>query len=276
VRWSLAALVIAVAALAHAASGQLVELRLSTGPHPPSDAPDVVAHVSSRLDVQKPLELVVFLHGFDCCVRSLVSPEPVPCGRGEPANKAWDLAGIHERSGSPSIFVVPQLAYRARDAHHHRFAERGSFDRMIAELLSGPLAGLGKGLSDVKHVTLVAHSGGYGAVVPILRDDTRKLKVDRVVMLDALYAGWDVLAEWFRTTPGARLVSLHTAQQQTVRGNALLAQLLRDEHPQRAITGSLDEAVARSPLLIAPVKTAHAEIPRAHLEDVLRGLARSP
>ena len=95
-------------------------------------------------------------------------------------------------------------------------------------------------------------------------------------MLDALYAGWDVLASWFRATPGARLVSLHTAQKQTVKGNERLASLLRDQHPERALAGSLDEAVAASPLLIVKVKTAHAAIPGAHLADILRGLARTP
>jgi pimeloyl-ACP methyl ester carboxylesterase len=270
-RWlSLAALLLVCAAVAQAAPQ--LEMKLSTGPHPPGDAPDVVAHVSSKVGAREPLELVVFLHGFDCCARSLASAVPVPCAAGERPHRAWDLAGIHERSGSRSVLVVPQLAYRARDAHHHRFAERGSFDRMVSELL----ARLGRhSLAEVKTVTLVAHSGGYGAVVPILRDETRTLKIETVVMLDALYAGWDVLAAWFRATPGARLVSLHTAQKQTVQGNEQLAGLLRDHRPQRSLDGSLDAAVASSPLLIARVKTAHGAIPGAHLADILRGLAGS-
>jgi hypothetical protein len=265
----LALLLLVCAAVAQAAPE--LELKLATGPHAPGDAPDVVAHVSPAVGAEGPLELVVFLHGFDCCARSLLSPVPVPCRTGEPPHRAWDLAGIHERSGSRSVLVVPQLAYRARDAHHHRFAARGSFDRMATELL----ARLGRhSLAEVKSVTLVAHSGGYGAVVPILRDETRQLKVETVVMLDALYAGWDVLADWFRTTPGARLLSLHTAQKQTVHGNEQLAALLREHHPKRALDGPLDAAVAASPLLIARVKTAHGAIPGAHLADILRGLSR--
>jgi hypothetical protein len=271
------ALALTCAAIAHAAPARVHELRLSTGPHPPGDAPDVVAHVASRLDATRPLELVVFLHGFDCCARSLVGSEPVACRSGEPPHRAWDLAAIHERSGAGSILVVPQLAYKARTSQGHRFTRRGSFDAMVGELLAGPLrAELGpKTLADVRGVTLVAHSGGYGALVPILRDETRQLKVHSVVMLDALYAGWSELAHWLLATPDARLVSLHTAQADTVQGNENLARLVRERAPQRELHGSVEDSVAAAPVLIARVKTAHGAIPGVHLADVLRGLSRA-
>jgi hypothetical protein len=249
------------------------ELALSSGPHPPADAPDVVAHVPHGFDAAQPLEVVVFLHGFDCCARSLMASTPTPCRTGEAPHRAWDLAGIHEQASKNSILLVPQLAYLARTARGHRFTSSGAFDRMLDDSLGQLLGSTRPGL---RSVTLVAHSGGYGAAVPILRDRTRKAPVLHVVLLDALYAGADVFAAWALEQPQARLVSLHTAQPETTQQNELMARRLHSRDVWRDVTGSLSEAVHAHPLVVARVKTPHGDVPARHLADILRGLPLAP
>lgn len=262
-----------------AAQGTTREVRLSEGPHAPTGAPDVVVHIPDGYDNGRPLELVIFLHGFDCCARALVASAPIACRTGEaPTSRTWSLGEVLERARTNAILVVPQLAYRARTSQNHRFTKHGAFERMLRELLEQSLSDVvGKRtLNDVSSITLVAHSGGYGALVSILRDPKRTLAIQHVVMLDALYAGWDALADWYEREPNARLVSLHTSQRQTVQGNEKLLALLRVHKPARDLTPSLAASVRTHRLVIARVKTAHGLMPQAHLADVLEGLLGVP
>jgi hypothetical protein len=253
------------------------ELMLASGPHAPADAPDVALSIPAGFDAAAPLELVVYLHGFEGCARALLNASPISCRASEARTEGWDLAGLHQRAGTNSVLLIPQLAYRTRDAHHHRFATPGAFDALLTEVLSALAEAVGgRSLADVHGVTLVAHSAGYGAVVPILQDRTRKAPVRNVVMLDALYAGWDALAAWYERTPDARIVSLHTAQAQTVHGNAQLARLLHVTEHGLVRADTLRAAVAKERVLIARVDTAHRAVPQVHLAAVLAGLLRAP
>jgi hypothetical protein len=254
------------------------ELRLSEGAHPPGDAPDVVAHVPADFDRKKPIDVVVFLHGFDCCARSLVATQATPCRTGEPPHRGWDLKNLHDAARTNTLLVVPQLAYLARTSGHHRYTRHGAFDRMLDEVLARVFIGTDRipTANDVHAVTLVAHSGGYGALVPILRDPDRKVRVQTVVLLDALYAGTDVIASWALKEPEARIVSLHTSQAQTCRENALLKKRLQHGDLSSGGQDALSDAVRAHAFVIRRVRTAHADVPARHLADILLGLPFAP
>lgn len=256
-------------------AGRLIEVRLARGPHPPGDAPDVVAHIPAHYDTSQPLDIVVFLHGFDGCSRALVAPTPVPCSKGESPHRVWNLAALHTQSTTNTLLLVPQLAYLARTAQGHRFTAKGAFDDMLRAVLEGELSQVlgARTLGDVRSVSLVAHSAGYGAAVAILRDERRAARVDRVVLLDALYAGWFEFARWFALSPSHRLVSLYTQQQQTTQGNRHLSAAIGESNVRREVAPSLEEALRRDRCIITRVRTAHGDMPRAHFAEVLRGLA---
>ncbi len=264
---------------ARAQAALLIEARLAGGPHPPADAPDVVVHVPAGYDAQRPLHIVVFLHGFDGCARALIAAAKVPCRTGEPPHRVWNLAGLHEQAGTNTILLVPQLAYLARTAKGHRFVKHGAFDAMLHELLGAQLIEvLGRrDVAQIRTVTLVAHSAGYAATSAILRDPKRKAPVEHVVLLDALYAGFNVFADWAKQAQSHRLISLYTAQAQTSAGNRALQRALRAHHPLLQIDGKVEDALQTHPLVIARVTTAHGDMPRVHFAEVLRGLpALSP
>jgi hypothetical protein len=266
---------IAGAADARSRAARTIEVRLSAAPHAPGDAPDVVLHVPPYFDASRPLELLVFFHGFDGCARALMARDPTPCRSGDAAHEAWNLAGLHSASETNAILVIPQLAFRARTSRGHRFTQQGRFDEMVNDLLRGELSQVvgPKTLQDVRSTTLIAHSGGYHATIAIVDDASRRTRIDRIVLLDALYAGWNSLARWAKADPEHRLISLYTGQKQTVRGNQRLLAALRPARAAESLDAGLLQTVRDQAHVVAQVRTKHADMPRVHLTTVLRGLA---
>jgi hypothetical protein len=244
----------------------LLELRLASAPHAPDDAPDVIVHVPTRIEPEKPLHVLVFLHGFSSCARALVASEPVPClAGGAPSTRAYQLAKIHEEAKANSILLVPQLAFLARDANAPRFAANGGFDAFLNDVRI-QLAGRLDAQAPLASVTLIAHSAGYRAAATILSDPLRKTPIASVVLFDALYAQWDVFASFVLAAPAHRLISLYTHDRSTTRGNKNLAELVRKakkNDPQQGAYGQLEQE---------RIDTPHGLIPTRHLAEVLEAL----
>jgi hypothetical protein len=252
---------------------QLLEARLSSAPHPPGDAPDVIVHVPTHFDASRPFDVVVFLHGFSSCARAIAASGAAACTRDGEAQRGYGLSAAHERAHTNTLLVVPQLAFLARRADAPRFERTGGFDAMLAELLRGPLRGL---TGDVRepaqlHVTLVAHSAGYRASAAILDDGQRKANVTQLVLLDALYASWDVFARWARAERGRRIVSLFTHDPKTTRGNRQLAAALGARIEVRDFA-QLEQRLGRGGSVSARVPAPHALLPERYLEPLLRRL----
>jgi hypothetical protein len=279
VRWlCVLALLLGVAPLVPvapvAAAERLIEARLSTPPHPPGDAPDVIVHVPSHFDGARPFDLVVFLHGFSSCARAIVARGAAACTRGGSAQRGYGLAAAHERAHTNTLLIVPQLAFLARRAEAPRFASGGGFDAMLRELLDGPLrdvTGPGHGVEQLHGVTLVAHSAGYRASAEILADPRRRANVTQLVLLDALYAGWDVFAAWARAERSRRIVSLFTHDPKTTLGNRRLAAALGSRIEVRDFA-QLEQRLARPGSVSTRVSTAHSQLPERYLEALLRRL----
>jgi hypothetical protein len=272
---ALLAMLLAAAPLQRAAAqGRLLEARLATPPHPPDDAPDVIVHVPSHFDAARPFDLVVFLHGFSSCARAIMASGAAPCLRGGEAQRGYGLAAAHERARTNTLLIVPQLAFLARRAEAPRFARAGGFDIMLVELLRGPLrdvTGPERTLDQVRGITLVAHSAGYRASADILRDTQRKANVTQLVLLDALYACWDVFAGWAQADRARRIVSLFTHDPKTTRGNHQLAAALGARIEVRDFA-QLEQRLGRGGSVSARVSTAHSQLPERYLEALLRRL----
>jgi hypothetical protein len=246
----------------------LVELRLARPPHAPSDAPDAIVHLPTRLDPKQPLYVLVFLHGFNSCARALVASEPVPCLAGGEPQRAYGLARIHEQAAGNSILLVPQLAFLQRDGHAPRFEENGGFDAFLADVRA-QLAKQIDPKQPLASVTLLAHSAGYRASAAILRDPALTAPIVNVVLFDALYAQWDAFALFLHAQPERRVISLYTHDRKTTRGNRNLAAMLHDLHKSepQSRDGALEQEC---------VDTPHALIPTRHLAAVLEALRSAP
>jgi hypothetical protein len=245
----------------------VVELRLAGPPHAPADAPDVIAHLPTRLDRGQPLHIIVFLHGFNSCARALVASEPVPCAAGGQAQRAYGLARSHEQAHGNSLLLVPQLAFLERDGSAPRFETSGGFDAFLADVRAQLASRIAP--QPVARVTLIAHSAGYRATATILRDPALATPIRDVVLCDALYAQWDTFAEFLQGHPERRLISLYTHDRATTRGNRNLAALLRKQHKS-------DPSTASGVLEQERVETPHGLIPTRHFVELLERLTAQP
>jgi hypothetical protein len=275
-RLALLALLLAASTPAQraAATEQLIEARLSSPPHPPGDAPDVIVHVPSHFDASHPFDVVVFLHGFSSCARAIVASGAAACSAGGEVQRGYGLAAAHERAHTNTLLVVPQLAFLARRADAPRFARAGGFDAMLTELLRGPLrevSGAERTIEQLHGVTLIAHSAGYRASADILSDARRRANVTQLVLLDALYACWDLFADWARAERSRRIVSLFTHDPKTTLGNRRLASALGSRIEVRDFA-QLEQRLARAGSVSTRVSAPHALLPERYLEALLRRL----
>lgn len=250
----------------------------------PAGVADAVVHVPEGFDARPPLHVVVLLHGWSCCAASFVGT--TPCGPRDPAATGWDVGRHHDRAGTNTVLVAPQLALLERDSSPGRFAEPGFFRSWLGEILEGPLSRrLGARLapSDLGTVTLVAHSAGYQTALAIL--ERGGLPVTNVVLLDALYSGTERFVAWLGASarqgaPARHLVSVHTRLRSTSRQSALLARLARARLGRASVATSpiaaLRRAVATHAAVVAETPFGHGEVPARHLAEILGALGLPP
>jgi hypothetical protein len=244
--------------------------------------PSAIVHAPPGFDRRAPLSLVVFLHGFSCCVPALMSREPAPCRAGDVLHEGWDLGGIHDSAHTNTLLIVPQLALMKRDGNPGAFARAGGFRAFLEELLAGPLAaelGGPRTLRDVSSIDLVAHSGGYHALLAVLEHGGLPSRVlHGVVMLDALYGETPRFAAFVaqHASEGLHFVSIALPNGTTAKENRELARLLRARLGASAVTiasaSGLADAVAAHAIVIAEGSPPHRLMPATHLPAVLRAL----
>jgi len=259
---------------------EVLEARVAHPPHGTlAGAPHVVVSVPGDVDRDAPPSLVVFLHGWSGCARALAASEAVPCRDGGRARRGWALAERHRAAGTGSILVIPQLAWMARTGEPGRFAEDGAFARFLGDVLSGPVAeslGSTPALDDVPSITLVAHSAGYETALAVLRHGGVGDAIDRVALLDALYAGAATFGDWTTAGDDHRIVSLYTGEASTHRQSHALARRLRDALGDDAVSvdagGDLTDLLRRHRAVVDRSPYPHGAIPTRQLTPILRGL----
>ncbi len=256
----------------------MVEARVQEPPHPvPAGAPHAVVQLPAGLRTDRPLDLVVFLHGWSGCARVLVRSGSVACARGRPPRTGWGLAEHHAAAQTPTVLIVPQLAFLQRTGDPGGFREPNAFRSFLEELLRGPLAaplGGPRSVDDVGSVTLVAHSAGYETAGALIR--AGGVDVDHVVLLDALYDDGARFGRWLLAGADRRLVSLVTSRGEPRRHTRALEAFIRARAGQAAVaTVSAEElapTIASHRMTTAESPHPHGEAPRRHLTAVLDAL----
>lgn len=243
----------------------------------------MVVHVPAGFDPGPPLELVVFLHGFMGCAQVLMADGPAACRSGDREQDGWALARHHDAARTNSVLVVPQLAFMARSAKPGCFARSGCFDAFIDELIAELRVRLALPQlnGERARLTLVAHSGGYQTALAILARSRPAQRVQRVVLMDALYGGAPELASWLQRSArrGAQVLSIHLGAGSTRRGSKDLYRRARRtlgaERVADLRAAGLDSALdgdARlkaKALLVAQGRGAHRLVPESYLTRVL-------
>jgi hypothetical protein len=268
-------------AVASAQDPRMMRLQLEHGAFVRDDAPEAIAHVPLGVDATQPLAVVIFLHGYTGCVEVLASDAPdARCRPRDRSTEGWGLVAAHERAGTRTIFLMPQLAFMERSGHAGRFGRTGEAARFVEEALAQltPLLGRPVALRDVASVTLLAHSAAFETTIAIVRHGGLDAQLRHVVLFDALYGGREVFLEWVAHASASSprtLVSFATG----ARTLAQQRQLYATAH-RRWPDATFDEPDFASPLpagaprlvVTRRAHVAHSDVPARYLAETLRAL----
>ncbi|HEY1956430.1 MAG TPA: hypothetical protein VGH28_12480 [Polyangiaceae bacterium] len=171
-------------AATHQVPARVLTFRLEHGESVPGERPNTWVHVPAG--VANDLKLTFVFHGFKNCIASYTSAG-ASCRKRDPEKRpGYAIAEQLEREGSTSIVVVPETSFDVESAEAPALAMHGAFRAYVSELLEALADETGgKTLADVKRLALVASSGGYQALEPILADS--ESMVSDVILLDAGY-----------------------------------------------------------------------------------------
>lgn len=236
------------------------ELRLPHPSHPGVEgAPHVIVHAGDAFDASAPYAVVVFLHGWSGCVRVLaLQGEDVRCSERSEAQRGWDLLSTFDNAGVNAVLVLPQLAYRKRDGTAGRFAEEEFAPRWLDEVRGA----VGDRLSArPAWIVVVAHSAGYESALAWIEH----ADIAAVALMDALYAGTESFADWVRRDERHWLVSYTT-------GGSTGRQTRRLQRIAERRELSVSEDALGERVSIVHTRVRHAEVPSAHMAEVLRAL----
>jgi hypothetical protein len=238
-------------------------------------------HAPPGFDAQRPLSLVVFLHGYSGCVPVLMGRGECRCRPQDPPHEGWDLGRYHDAAHTNTLFVVPQLALMQRNGQPGTFAQPGAFRAFLDELLAGPISellGNTRSWKDLASLHLVAHSAGYQTALAILEHGGVTERIKSVVLLDALYGETPRFARYIEAHAGQglRFVSIALERGTPQRENLLLLRRLRRtlgrDRVATAEAADLAPSVAAHAIVIATGTPPHRLLPATHLAAVLRAL----
>jgi len=249
--------------------------------YPEINTPAVAVHAPAGFDPQKPLHLVVFLHGYQGCVRVLMEKGQVACTPKAAVHRGWGLSEHHDAALTNTLFVIPQLAFMKRDGNPGCFKNNGCFRSFLKELLSKTLFDRFPHplyLTDINSITLVAHSAGFETALAILQHGEVTSLIRNLVLMDALYARVDGFVRWFTDTPlkQARMISIYLGKGKTNRQSLVLYQNLEKrigrDKIARVTSAELTSSIRSYPVVIASGRGPHGKVPENYLTQVLGAL----
>jgi hypothetical protein len=163
------------------------EFSLAAGAFPPSpDHPNVIVRVPDRFDSAGPIDLVVYIHGFNNCITNILGDTNTACTPGGPARIATHLAAQLDASDRNALLVLPEVAYDMASSDPGTLGSDGGFRALLEETLATLPPPLGpRSLADVGRVMVASHSGGYSAVSSMIT--VGGVDVDELWLFDSLY-----------------------------------------------------------------------------------------
>lgn len=160
---------------AGADAGRVYELRRLNNRAADHMGPDAVVRLPAGFDPSKPINLVIYNHGWGSTVQSAYSDNKL----GEQMNNA----------PPNTVLIVPEWQKNAgaNSGDQGNFRSSGLFDNMVQEIFDKTPGLAGKRLSDVASVGIFAHSAGYGPAETEIYKNALGSKVTSITLLDSLY-----------------------------------------------------------------------------------------
>lgn len=225
--------------------------------------PSAVVQISPHARLNDSLDLVVFLHGWNGSARALMG----------------NLADAHVSAGTPTLFIIPQLAYLQRSGDPGAFSQPQTFRYFLTEVLA-QIASQQKQASltynSVRSITLVAHSAGYETALAVIEHGGVSAKLKNIVLLDSLYSRPERFAQWLGEQPSGRLLSIFQGRGKTYRMNQRLSKAIKTTLGDGQVSEQNIDKLASVPhsvrALVMQSQQRHGAMPSKHLTPVLRWL----
>jgi hypothetical protein len=162
-------------------------MTITAGAFPPSaDHPNVIVVVPPGFDPGPPIDLVVFIHGFDNCITNIVGETDTACTSGGTIRNAYSLAAQLEASHRNALLVAPEVAFDMASGNPGTLGTAGGFQALLDETLATIPAPLGPiDPARVGKIVVASHSGGYTAAAGIA--SIGGVAIDELWLLDSLY-----------------------------------------------------------------------------------------
>ncbi len=177
----------------------------------------VLLHIPPGFDIKRPAVMVVFFHGHGAELARDVRDRQ-------------ELPAQITAAGMNAVLVAPQFAFNAANSSAGKFWEPDGFKQFLDEAAQKLAAMYGdpRGAQTfaTMPIVLVAYSGGFGPTLAILDRGGANARIRGMVLLDALYAGFDTFADWIAKNRSTFFVSAYTNH--TEGHNAELKHLLSE------------------------------------------------
>jgi len=185
-------------------------LTLDAGAFPPTSAhPSALVYVPEGFSLARPLDVIVYIHGFDNCVVNIVRDAGESCDpeAGTPVRNAYNLEAQLDASGKNAILLAPEIDFDQSTGAPGTLGDDGGFRALLAETLQDMQPVLGNvTVDDVGIVILASHSGGYQAAAGIAQRGG--VPVQELWLFDSLYGDFTDFDDWVNT----ELASFSTLQ----------------------------------------------------------------
>jgi hypothetical protein len=171
-------------------------LSIAAGAFPPTpDHPNLIVHVPAGFDRTRPVDVVVYIHGFNNCITNILGDVDSACTPGGPLRFATGLAAQLELSERNALLVLPEVAFDTASSDPGALGDDGGFRALLDEALAavpppvGPIAP-----AELGRVVVASHSGGYLAVALMIT--LGGVDVDEVWLFDSLYGATASFDAW--------------------------------------------------------------------------------
>ena len=267
-----------------------LEFELRAGAFPESGHPDAAVHVPPGFDGTRRPGVVLYFHGWNGCVATVLGDDDTPCTEGGEVRRASSLAAQVDDARVNALLVAVELRVDQATGDPGQLAFPGDARELLRELFEEHLArplGYTIDVDTLDRVVMISHSGGYQAIASTLRYGGLAT-IAEVDLLDSLYGADDVFADWVRDAATdfdapKRFVNLYTSLGGTFDRSRNLADVargaagayLRRVSDDDGDTDLSSEALAR-PVVFKRVPREHSELPRAYIRPLLNaaGFAR--
>lgn len=139
--------------------------------------PDAVVRLPANFDPSKPINLVIYNHGWGSTAQSSYRDNKL-------SEQMKDVP-------PNTVLIVPEWQRNAgaNSGDQGNFKTSGLFANMLQEIFDKTPSLKGKSLSDVASISIFAHSAGYGPAETEIYKNGLGNKVTSITLLDALYDG---------------------------------------------------------------------------------------